>query len=69
MLEISLPWSAYLDENVWEHEAKDFTPWLVANPDVLGEALGLEIEFTQSEPQVGPYAVDIIGKDHKTPMA
>ena len=50
--------------DVWEHEAKDFTPWLVANPDVLGEVLGLEIEFTQSEQQVGPYAVDIIGKDH-----
>lgn len=49
--------------DVWEHEAKDFTPWLAENADVLGEALGLEIEFTQSEQQVGPYAVDIIGKD------
>jgi len=49
--------------DVWEHEAKNFTPWLAANADVLGEALGLEIEFTQSEQQVGPYAVDIIGKD------
>jgi hypothetical protein len=49
--------------DVWEHEAKDFTPWLAKNADVLGEALGLEIEFTQSEQQVGPYAVDIIGKD------
>lgn len=49
--------------DVWEHEAKDFTPWLAANADVLGDALGLEIEFTQSEQQVGPYAVDIIGKD------
>ena len=49
--------------DVWEHEAKDFTPWLAENADVLGDALGLEIEFTQSEQQVGPYAVDIIGKD------
>jgi len=49
---------------VWEHEAKDFTPWLAANPDVLGDVLGLEIEFTESEKQVGPYAVDVIGQDH-----
>jgi len=49
--------------DVWEHEAKDFTPWLVKNAELLGEALSLEIEFTQSEQQVGPYAVDIIGKD------
>lgn len=48
---------------VWEHEAKDFTPWLAANPDVLGEVLGLEIEFSESEKQVGPYAVDVIGRD------
>lgn len=49
--------------DVWEHEAKDFTPWLAANADVLGEVLELEVEFTQSEQQVGPYAVDIIGRD------
>jgi hypothetical protein len=49
--------------DVWEHEANDFTPWLAANPDVLGEVLGLEVEFTESEKQVGPYAVDVIGRD------
>jgi hypothetical protein len=49
--------------DVWEHEAKDFTPWLAANADVLGDVLGIEVEFTQSEQQVGPYAVDIIGRD------
>ena len=48
---------------VWEHEAKDFTPWLAANAEVLGDVLGLEVGFTQSEQQVGPYAVDIIGRD------
>ncbi len=48
---------------VWSHEATEFTPWLVQNPDLLGEALGLDIEFTRSEQQVGPYSVDIIGKD------
>jgi len=49
--------------DVWEHEAKDFTPWLAENAEVLGEVLNLDVEFTQSEQQVGPYAVDIIGKD------
>ena len=49
--------------DVWKHEAKDFTPWLLENPDVLGDALNIEVEFSQSEQQVGPYAVDIIGKD------
>ena len=48
---------------VWKHEARDFTPWLMENPDILGDALGLDIEFTTSEQQVGPFAVDIIGKD------
>ena len=49
--------------DVWKHEAHDFTPWLMDNSEVLGDALGLEIEFTTSEQQVGPYKVDIIGKD------
>ena len=49
--------------DVWKHEAHDFTPWLLENADILGDALGLDIEFTSSEKQVGPFAVDIIGKD------
>ena len=35
--------------DVWKHEAHDFTPWLMDNSEVLGDALGLEIEFTTSE--------------------
>lgn len=49
--------------DVWKHEAHDFTPWLLENADILVDALGLDIEFTSSEKQVGPFAVDIIGKD------
>ncbi len=48
---------------VWKHEADEFTPWLMDNSEVLGDALGLEIEYTTSEQQVGPCKVDIIGKD------
>lgn len=48
---------------VWVHEARDFTPWLAANSELLGDVLGLDIEITQTEQQVGPYAVDVIGRD------
>ena len=29
---------------VWPHEAKDFTNWLKGNLDILGEAIGLDLE-------------------------
>ena len=48
---------------VWEHEAQDFTPWLAANLDKLGEALGLELEFREQESAVGPFSLDILAHD------
>ncbi|WP_370323787.1 DUF4268 domain-containing protein [Euzebya sp.] len=48
---------------VWAHEAQDFTPWLLAHPDDLAEALGIELEFTAAEHPVGPYALDLVGRD------
>ena len=30
---------------VWPDEASDFTPWLAKNVDLLGAALGLDIEI------------------------
>ena len=49
--------------DVWPKEAVDFTPWLLANPDVLSESLGLEIEFIGREHPVGSFALDILGQD------
>jgi hypothetical protein len=48
---------------VWTHEAHDFTPWLLANADALGEILGIDIELTANEHPVGGFALDLIGRD------
>ncbi|MCY4523025.1 MAG: DUF4268 domain-containing protein [Caldilineaceae bacterium] len=47
--------------DVWEHEARDFTPWLAENLSELGEALGLDLDDAQYEEEasVGSYSVDI----------
>lgn len=49
--------------DVWAHEALNFTPWLLENPDHLAEALGIELEFSSAEHSVGPYLLDLIGRD------
>lgn len=48
--------------SVWKHEALGFTRWLLANLDVLSEALGLEIE-ADAEVGVGAFSVDLAGRD------
>lgn len=48
---------------IWPNEASDFTPWLLAHPEYLSEALGIDIELVRRESGVGPYAVDLIGRD------
>ena len=48
---------------VWENEATDFTPWLLQNADYLSEVLGIDLELSASEHGVGPYSVDLIGRD------
>ena len=49
--------------DVWKHEAHDFTPWLLNNADALAGALGLDIELTAAEHPVGPFFLDLIGRD------
>lgn len=44
---------------VWEGEAKDFTPWLRDNIDVIGDAVKLEIINPLSEQSAGSFSVDI----------
>jgi len=48
---------------IWKHEAHDFTPWLAENISELGEALGLELEFTEQEADVGGFSLDLLAKD------
>ncbi len=49
--------------NIWEDEARNFTPWLAENIDKLSKVLGLELDIVQTEYQVGSYFLDILAKD------
>jgi len=49
--------------SVWLREAHDFTPWLLAHADALGEVLGIDVEPTANEHPVGSFALDLIGRD------
>ena len=48
---------------LWSHEALDFTPWLAANLDLLGEAIGLRLEPIEREHPVGQLSLDILARD------
>ena len=50
---------------VWPNEETDFTPWLAdqKNLAILGDALGMPLEFVAREEAVGPYSADILCQD------
>ena len=49
--------------DLWPNEARDFTPWLADNLDMLGDALALDLEIVDLEYPVGPYAADILARE------
>jgi hypothetical protein len=52
---------------VWPHEAHDFTPWMLANVDVLADLLGMDqLVLEAAEHPVGGFSLDLIGKDEAT---
>lgn len=48
---------------VWEHEERHFTPWLLEHAEQLGEALGIDLELDAAEHPVGPFQLDLVGRD------
>ena len=54
---------------VWSDEAKNFTPWLADNLDVLETTLEIGLELEGVEETVGRFKADIICKDTDDPAA
>ena len=50
---------------VWEHEARDFSAWLVKpeNLSLLSEQIGIEIESIDTEASIGRFRIDILAKE------
>lgn len=40
-------------------------PWLLANPQRLGEALGIDLELSAAEHPVGGFLLDLVGRDER----
>ena len=49
--------------SVWPKEAGDFTPWLAENVELIGQALGMELELKGQEVPVGGYSADLVLRD------
>lgn len=48
---------------VWKHEALDFSRWLQNNPDVLSEAIGINLSNIERERAAGDFNVDLVAED------
>lgn len=51
---------------VWPNEARDFTPWLLSNVDVLSDLLGMDLALDVAEHPVGGFSLDLMGRDVTT---
>ena len=49
--------------DAWPNEAKDFTPWLAENLDLLSEVVGLSLEPVGKEVSVDEFSADILAHD------
>jgi hypothetical protein len=47
---------------LWVNEERDFTPWIAANVERLGEVIGVPFTVEQTEKRVGAYELDIYGR-------
>jgi hypothetical protein len=65
MTDTALGSLVWLDpRHVWKSEPYHFTPWLRENIELLGQALGLEIDpDVQQEVAVGLFSADLLGTD------
>lgn len=50
----------------WPDEARNFTPWLARNLDLLGTEVGLDLELVREEKAVGPLSLDILARESET---
>lgn len=53
----------------WPNEAKDFTPWLAENLDLLSDVLDLRLELTDKEVSVDEFSADILAHDSRDDTA
>ena len=47
----------------WTNEASEFTPWLAEHIQMLGDALGMDIEIVDQEASVGDFSLDLLARD------
>ena len=53
----------------WPNEARDFTPWLAENLELLTEAIGLQLELTDVEVSVDEFSADILAHNPREDTA
>lgn len=55
--------------DAWPNEARDFTPWLAENLELLSETIGLPLERTGVEVSVDEFSADILARNPRDDTA